>query len=42
MRMSNIIPIDQVRVMAKSASASKLFNANAEEQIITLMLVAQS
>ena len=27
--MSNIIPIDQVRVMAKSASASKLFSAKA-------------
>ena len=40
--MSNIIPIDQVRVMAKSASASKLFSAKAEEQIFTLMLVAQS
>lgn len=40
--MSNIIPIDQVRVMAKSASASKLFSAKAEEQVFTLMLIAQA
>ena len=40
--MSNLIPIDQVRVMAKSASASKLFSAKAEEQVFTLMLVAQA
>ena len=40
--MSNLIPIDQVRVMAKSASASKLFSAKAEEQVFTLMLIAQA
>ena len=40
--MSSIIPISEVRVMAKSAAASKLFSAKAEEQIFTLMLVAQS
>lgn len=40
--MSNLIPIDQVRVMAKSASKSNLFSAKAEEQVFTLMLVAQS
>ena len=40
--MSNLIPIDQVRVMAKSAAVSKLFSAKAEEQVFTLMLVAQS
>lgn len=40
--MSNLIPIDQVRAMAKSASASKLFSAKAEEQVFTLMLIAQA
>lgn len=40
--MSNIIPIDQIRVMAKSAAKSNLFSAKAEEQIFMLMLVAQS
>jgi len=40
--MSNLKPIDQVRVMAKSASASKLFSAKAEEQVFTLMLIAQA
>ena len=40
--MSNLIPIDHVRVMAKSASASKLFSAKAEEQVFTLMLIAQA
>ena len=40
--MRNLIPIDQVRVMAKSASASKLFSAKAEEQVFTLMLIAQA
>ena len=28
--------------MAKSASASKLFSAKAEEQVFTLMLIAQA
>ena len=40
--MSNIIPIAEVRVMAKSAAQSKLFSAKAEEQIFVLMLLAQS
>lgn len=40
--MSNIIPMQEVRVMAKSAASSKMFSAKAEEQIFTLMLVAQS
>ena len=40
--MSNIVPIAEVRVMAKSAAASKLFSAKAEEQIFVLMLLAQS
>lgn len=40
--MSNIIPMPEIRVMAKSAASSKMFSAKAEEQIFTLMLVAQS
>lgn len=40
--MSNIIPISEIRTMAKSAAASKLFSAKAEEQVFTLMLVAQA
>lgn len=40
--MSNIVPIAEVRVMAKSAAQSKLFSAKAEEQIFVLMLLAQS
>lgn len=40
--MSNIVQIAEVRVMAKSAAASKLFSAKAEEQIFVLMLLAQS
>lgn len=40
--MSNIIPMQEVRIMAKSAASSKMFSAKAEEQIFTLMLVAQS
>ena len=40
--MSNIIPIQEIRVMAKSAASSKMFSAKAEEQVFTLMLVAQS
>lgn len=40
--MSNIIPLPEIRVMAKSAASSKMFSAKAEEQIFTLMLVAQS
>jgi len=40
--MSNIVPINEVRIMAKSAAASKLFSAKAEEQVFTLMLVAQA
>lgn len=40
--MSNIIPFPEIRVMAKSAASSKMFSAKAEEQIFTLMLVAQS
>lgn len=40
--MSNIIPLPEVRVMAKSAASSKMFSAKAEEQIFTLMLIAQS
>ena len=40
--MSNIIPMQEIRVMAKSAASSKMFSAKAEEQIFTLMLVAQS
>lgn len=40
--MSNIIPMPEIRVMAKSAASSKMFSAKAEEQIFTLMLIAQS
>lgn len=40
--MSNLIPIAEVRQMAKSATASKMFSAKAEEQVFTLMLIAQS
>lgn len=40
--MSNIIPISEIRVMAKSAASSKMFSAKAEEQIFMLMLLAQS
>jgi hypothetical protein len=40
--MSNIIPMQEIRVMAKSAASSKMFSAKAEEQVFTLMLVAQS
>ena len=40
--MSNIISIAEVRTMAKSAAQSKMFSAKAEEQVFTLMLVAQS
>ena len=40
--MSNIIPLPEIRVMAKSAASSKMFSAKAEEQIFTLMLIAQS
>lgn len=40
--MSNIIPIQEIRIMAKSAASSKMFSAKAEEQVFTLMLVAQS
>lgn len=40
--MGNIIPMQEIRVMAKSAASSKMFSAKAEEQIFTLMLVAQS
>ena len=40
--MANIIPIAEIRVIAKSAAASKMFSAKAEEQIFMLMLLAQS
>lgn len=40
--MSNIVPMAEIRVMAKSAANSKMFSAKAEEQVFTLMLVAQS
>ena len=40
--MSNIVPIAEIRVIAKSAAASKMFSAKAEEQIFMLMLLAQS
>ena len=40
--MSNIIPISEIRVIAKSAANSKMFSAKAEEQIFMLMLLAQS
>lgn len=40
--MSNLIPIDQVRSMAISATNSKMFSAKAQDQIFMLMLVAQS
>ena len=40
--MSNIIPINEIRVIAKSAANSKMFSAKAEEQIFMLMLLAQS
>ena len=40
--MSNIITMPEIRVMAKSAASSKMFSAKAEEQIFTLMLIAQS
>lgn len=40
--MANIVPIAEIRVIAKSAAASKMFSAKAEEQIFMLMLLAQS
>ena len=40
--MSNIVSIAEIRVIAKSAAASKMFSAKAEEQIFMLMLLAQS
>ena len=40
--MSNLIPVDQIRSMAISATNSKMFSAKAQDQIFMLMLVAQS
>ena len=40
--MSNIIPIDQVRIMANDATKSGMFPVKTKEQAFTLMLIAQS
>ena len=40
--MSNIIPIDQIRVMANSATQSKMFPVSNPDQAFTLMLIAQA
>ena len=40
--MSNIIPIDQVRVMATSVAKSGLYGVKNIEQAFTLMLIAQA
>ena len=40
--MSNIVPIDQLRVMSKTVATSQLFGFNNESQAMSMMLLSQA